>query len=156
MANNQGYYGQGAPQEQPNAFPQSNPWADQTSQQPQQYQYQQPQQQQQQPQSQQSQQPQQPFGAQAGYQPPPGPPPRRADTFNETSFVPESERGEQREMMENYEMNRSKPESQTDRDVATLQQEFPSLDGSLIAALYGDSQSLSATREMLQELAASK
>lgn len=55
--------------------------------------------------------------------------------------------------MENFEMNRTKPESQTDRDVATLQEEFPAVDGSLIAALYGDSQSLSGTREMLQELA---
>lgn len=52
-------------------------------------------------------------------------------------------------------MHRNKPESQTERDVATLQEEFPALDGSLIAAIYGDSQSLSATREMLQELASS-
>lgn len=50
-------------------------------------------------------------------------------------------------------MNRSQPESETDRDVAALQQQFPKLDGSLIAALYGDTQSLSATREMLTELA---
>jgi hypothetical protein len=50
-------------------------------------------------------------------------------------------------------MQNSKPESQTDRDVAQLQHEFPGLDGSLIAALYGDSQSLGATREMLRELA---
>lgn len=67
--------------------------------------------------------------------------------------MPQEERGEQREAMENFEMNRTKPESQTDRDVATLQEEFPAVDGSLIAALYGDSQSLSGTREMLQELA---
>lgn len=44
-------------------------------------------------------------------------------------------------------------ESAEDRDTATLQREFPDVDGSLIAALYGDSQSLSATREMLRELA---
>ena len=67
--------------------------------------------------------------------------------------MPQEERGEQREAMENFEMNRTKPESQTDRDVATLQEEFPAVDGSLIAALYSDSQSLSGTREMLQELA---
>lgn len=64
--------------------------------------------------------------------------------------------GEQREAMEQFELSRNKPESQTDRDVATLQEEFPGLDGSLIAALYGDSQSLSGTREMLQELASSQ
>jgi hypothetical protein len=36
---------------------------------------------------------------------------------------------------------------------AILQREFPKLDSSLIAAIYGDSSSLSATRELLQELA---
>jgi hypothetical protein len=35
---------------------------------------------------------------------------------------------------------------------AILEKEFPTIDGSLIAAIYGDSKSLSATREMLQEL----
>lgn len=68
--------------------------------------------------------------------------------------MPEGERGEQREAFEHFEMTNSKPESQTDRDVAQLAQEFPKLDSSLIAALYGDSQSIGATREMLQELAA--
>lgn len=58
--------------------------------------------------------------------------------------------------MEQFEMSRSKPESQTERDVAALQEEFPGLDGSLIAALYGDAQSVGATREMLQELAQSQ
>jgi hypothetical protein len=55
--------------------------------------------------------------------------------------------------MEQFEMTRSKPESETDRNVAMLQQEYPTIDGSLIAALYGDSNSLAATREMLQEIA---
>lgn len=91
------------------------------------------------------------------YQPPSGPPPgtapRKAGTFQESDFVPASERGEQREAMEQFEMTRSKPESETDRNVATLQQEYPAIDGSLIAALYGDSNSLAATREMLQEIA---
>ncbi|EMC95410.1 hypothetical protein BAUCODRAFT_540920 [Baudoinia panamericana UAMH 10762] len=100
------------------------------------------------------------------YAPPPGPPPgqwsqqqqqqqqpRRTDTFEESAFVPDEERGEQREALEQFEM--SKPQSQEDRDLETLQREFPSVDGSLIAALYGDSKSLPATREMLQELASS-
>nr|POE46965.1 hypothetical protein CFP56_00297 [Quercus suber] len=88
-----------------------------------------------------------------GYQPPPGPPPRRVGTFDETNFVPENERGEQREAMEQFELTKSGPEDTTDRDVAKLQQEFPNVDGSLIAAIYGDSKNLGATREMLQELA---
>jgi hypothetical protein len=33
-----------------------------------------------------------------------------------------------------------------------LQQEFPGIDSALIAAIYGDSKSLGATREMLQAL----
>jgi hypothetical protein len=57
--------------------------------------------------------------------------------------------------METFEMNRSKPESETDRAVATLQGEFPSVDGALIAALYSDSQSLGGTRELLHELSSS-
>lgn len=67
--------------------------------------------------------------------------------------MPADERGEQREAIEQFEMSRGQPESQSDRDVATLQQEFPTVDGSLIAALYSDSQSLSGTRETLKELA---
>jgi hypothetical protein len=66
--------------------------------------------------------------------------------------VPESERGEQFETMQEYEMNKKKPDSQEDKDVATLQKEFPDMDGSLIAAIYGDSKSLGPTRELLQEL----
>lgn len=68
--------------------------------------------------------------------------------------MPASERGEQREAIEQFEMNRSGPENETDRDVGALQQEFPAVDGSLIAALYSDTKSLSATREMLREIAA--
>ena len=36
--------------------------------------------------------------------------------------------------------------------MAQLQEEFPSVDGSLIAALYSDSGNLGATKEMLMEL----
>lgn len=54
--------------------------------------------------------------------------------------------------MEQFELTRAAPESQVDRDVATLQREFPETDGALIAALYGDSKDLGATREMLREL----
>ncbi|GAB7360392.1 hypothetical protein MBLNU230_g8349t1 [Neophaeotheca triangularis] len=79
-------------------------------------------------------------------------PPRRTGT---ESLVPESERGEQREAMEQFELSRGAPESQADRDVATLQREFPDADGALIAALYGDSKDLGATREMLRELSGS-
>lgn len=92
-----------------------------------------------------------------GYVPPPGPPPgqqpARSATFKETDFVPENERGEQREAMEQFELNKSGNESQTDRDVAQLQQEFPGVDGSLIAAIHSDNGNMGATREMLQELA---
>ncbi|KAI7056810.1 hypothetical protein KC352_g44301, partial [Hortaea werneckii] len=76
-------------------------------------------------------------------------------TFKESDFVPEGERGEQREAMEQFEMGR--PQTNEDRDMEDLQREFPSVDGSLIAALYGDSgKSAGATREMLRELAANQ
>ena len=92
-----------------------------------------------------------------GYAPPPGPPPGqaplgRSDTFKEGDFVPAGERGEQREAMQQFEMNKSGHESKEDRDVATLQQEYPTIDSSLVAALYSDTQDTGATREMLQEL----
>jgi hypothetical protein len=54
------------------------------------------------------------------------------------------------EYLQSYES--SKPESEDDRNQAMLQREFPNIDSSLIAAIYNDSKSLSATREMLQEL----
>ena len=128
--------------------PYNNPWSDQTgsstyntgdSQQYQAY----------------SQQPQQ--QQQGGFTAPPGPPPgqapKRSETFKAEDFVPANERGEQREVMEQFEMNHSGNESQQDRDVAELQRQFPGLDGSLIAALYSDAGSMGATREMLTELA---
>ncbi|KAK3650939.1 hypothetical protein LTR56_005990 [Elasticomyces elasticus] len=77
--------------------------------------------------------------------------PRRSATFKESDFVPTEERGEQREMLEHFEMSKGS-ESQEDRDIATLQREFPALDGSLVAALYSDSGSLGGTREMLREI----
>lgn len=52
--------------------------------------------------------------------------------------------------MQSYEAAGRKDDD--DRNVEILQREFPSIDGSLIAAIYGDSKSLSATREMLGEL----
>ena len=45
-------------------------------------------------------------------------------------------------------------ESQTDRDVAQLQREYPSVDGSLVAAIYSDG-GMGPARETLQELASS-
>lgn len=80
----------------------------------------------------------------------------KSSTFNENDFVPADERGEQREAMEQFEMTNSKPQSTDDRNVETLQQEFPSLDGSLVAAIYMDSKQMGAVREMLGELAGGK
>ncbi|KAM3415364.1 hypothetical protein BST61_g8893 [Cercospora zeina] len=131
-----------APQD---GLPSTNPWADQVPQSTNEQRRQEQQQQQQQQQQQ---------GA-SGYEPPPGPPPARAGTFDESTFVPDDQRGEQREALEQFEMNNTKPESQADRDVAQLAAEFPSIDSSLVAALYSDTQSLAAAREMLTELAAS-
>ena len=54
--------------------------------------------------------------------------------------------------MQQFEMNKEGSESQHDKDVAQLQQEYPSVDGSLIAAIYSDS-GMGAARETLQELA---
>ncbi|KAF2722347.1 hypothetical protein K431DRAFT_284041 [Polychaeton citri CBS 116435] len=83
-------------------------------------------------------------------------PPRKSATFQESDFVPESERGEQREMMEQFEMSKAGGETQEERDLEQLQREFPGLDGSLVAAIYGDSKNVGATREMLGELAGSQ
>jgi hypothetical protein len=60
------------------------------------------------------------------------------------------DRSHQIEVMQSYEAAGRKDEH--DQNVETLQREFPGIDGSLIAAIYGDSKSLSATREMLGEL----
>lgn len=85
-------------------------------------------------------------------------PPRRAETFD---LPPDTNRAEQVEALQTYEAAKAAEraeqgggtgQSQQDRDVETLQKEFPGMDGSLIAAIYGDSGSLSATREMLQAL----
>jgi hypothetical protein len=135
-------------------LPSSNPWSSETSQGPP-------------PQQQYQDQQQQQYG---DYAAPPGPPPGqqagqhpgqqpgqlpRSDTFKESDFIPESERGEQREAMQQFEMNKSGSASQQDRDVEQLQREFPGVDGSLIAALYSDSGNMGATKEMLMELASS-
>lgn len=170
MSNQGSYYDQGQnqnyqsqnpyQQDQPPAhnFNSNNPWADQSGNPPSQHQ-------------QYEQQQQQSYG---GYQAPPGPPPsqqqysgfasptgappgqapKRSETFREADFVPEAERGEQREAMQQFEMNQAGrgTQSQTDRDVEALEREFPSIDSSLIAALYSDAGSLGATREMLVEL----
>lgn len=80
--------------------------------------------------------------------PPPGQPPRRSDTSN---LLPQGqERTEQLETMQSYEA--SAPQNEDDKNQQILEREFPKIDGSLIAAIYGDSKSLSATREMLQVL----
>lgn len=146
------------------ALPSSNPWAEETGLQQNQPQLQQPLQPQQAYQSQQAPETQQ-WNSQASYQAPqyhasryqapPGPPPRRTDTFQDERIVPPEERGEQREAMENFELHNTKPESEADRAVAALSNEFPNIDSALIAALFSDSQNVGATREMLQELATS-
>jgi hypothetical protein len=92
----------------------------------------------------------QPQQQQSYHQPTPGI--TKSSTFNETDFIPASERGEQREAMEQFEISNSKPQSTDDRNVETLQQEFPGLDGSLVAAIYMDSKQMGAVREMLGEL----
>ena len=61
------------------------------------------------------------------------------------------DRSEQVETMQNYESRAS--QSQEDKDRAQLEKEFPTVDGSLVAALYGDSKNLAETRELLEELA---
>ena len=79
----------------------------------------------------------------------PNPPPRRVNT--EQVLPQGSDRTHQVEVLQSYEsVARS---NEDDDNVAVLQREFPKVDGSLIAALYGDSKSLSATREMLFALA---
>ncbi|KAH7392296.1 hypothetical protein DE146DRAFT_758023 [Phaeosphaeria sp. MPI-PUGE-AT-0046c] len=79
---------------------------------------------------------------------PPGLPPRRSAT--DLALPTGQDRSHQIEVMQSYEAAGRKDEH--DQNVETLQREFPKIDGSLIAAIYGDSQSLSATREMLGEL----
>jgi hypothetical protein len=124
MSNNQGYYDQSQGDQQ---LPSTNPWSQQTGNTPSYNSN--PQQQQQQyaayappggpPPQQQS---QSQYGS---YAPPTGPPPgqqqpKRSATFKESDFVPESERGEQREAIEHFEMTKGGNESQQDRDVAQV------------------------------------
>jgi hypothetical protein len=84
------------------------------------------------------------------YTPPPGLPPRRTGTTSEQALPQGQDRSHQVEVMQSYEMSR--PQTEEEQNQAILEREFPKIDGSLIAAIYGDSGSLSATREMLQEL----
>jgi hypothetical protein len=79
----------------------------------------------------------------------PNQPPRRVNT--EQALPQGSDRTHQVEVLQSYESAARGDED--DNNVAILQREFPKIDGSLIAAIYGDSKSLSATREMLMELA---
>ncbi|KAF2269762.1 hypothetical protein CC78DRAFT_239244 [Lojkania enalia] len=82
------------------------------------------------------------------FEQPPGLPPRRSAT--DLALPSGQDRAEQLETMQAYEA--SKQPSEDDNNQALLEREFPNIDGSLIAAIYGDSKSLSATREMLMEL----
>ncbi|KAF2702856.1 hypothetical protein K504DRAFT_393808 [Pleomassaria siparia CBS 279.74] len=76
-------------------------------------------------------------------------PQRRTDT----DLLPQgTDRTEQVETLQAYEA--TKGQSTEDKDQETLAREFPKIDSSLIAAIYGDSGSLGATREMLQALSA--
>lgn len=75
--------------------------------------------------------------------------PVRRDT--DDLLAGQEDRGEQIEHMQAYEATAR--ETNDDKDRAQLEKEFPNVDGSLIAALYSDTKDLSATREMLQELA---
>jgi len=79
---------------------------------------------------------------------PPVLPPRR--TATEMALPTGADRSHQIEVMQSYEAAGRKDDD--DDNVEVLQREFPKIDGSLIAAIYGDSKSLSATREMLQAL----
>lgn len=94
-----------------------------------------------------SQQPQNPSYTDSST-PPPGLPPRRSAT--DIALPTGQDRTHQIEVMQSYEAAGRKNED--DSNVEILAREFPKLDGSLIAAIYGDSKSLSATREMLQAL----
>jgi hypothetical protein len=83
------------------------------------------------------------------YQPPGYAPPRRTDT----DILPQgTDRTEQIETLQTFEAG--KEQSQADKDQETLAREYPKIDSSLIAAIYSDSNSLGATREMLQALSA--
>lgn len=66
-------------------------------------------------------------------------------------FVPQEEHGEQIEYMQTFENNRAPTTEEIDRE--ELGKQFPKVDGSLVAAIYGDcGGDMSACREMLQAL----
>ena len=89
-----------------------------------------------------------------GYAPPAGPPPGQSrgqapQLPDETArFVSADERGEQREALEHFEMSHHAQLSPDERNIEQLCREFPKLDGALVAAMYGDSKDMGASREM--------
>lgn len=93
---------------------------------------------------------------QGGFSAPQGPPPsqgiRRSDT--DQMLAQEGDRAAQVEHMQQYEANA--PQSEDDRNQAELQRQFPSIDSSLIAAIYNERKpDMAEIRELLQELGAS-
>lgn len=101
----------------------------------------------------QQQQPQQQQQHQGGYSAPQGPPPsqgvRRSDT--DQVLAHEGDRAAQVEHMQQYEANA--PQSEDDRNQADLQKQFPTIDSSLIAAIYNERKpDMAEIRELLQEL----
>ncbi|KIW05338.1 uncharacterized protein PV09_03857 [Verruconis gallopava] len=86
------------------------------------------------------------------YSTPGGPPGQRPLQRTDTdAALPQGrERSEQLEYMQSYEARAQQTDADKDQEI--LRKEFPNVDSSLIAALYADSESLSATREMLHEL----
>lgn len=90
-----------------------------------------------------------PSATDSRYAPPSGPPPQQPRTLN-AELPRDEDVGEQVETMQEYEAQ--VPASEDDRNQALLQKEFPGLDGSLIAAIYGDRKGMGEVRETLQEL----
>jgi uncharacterized repeat protein (TIGR03833 family) len=93
---------------------------------------------------------------QGGYSAPQGPPPsqgiRRSDT--DQVIAHEGDRAAQVEHMQQYEANA--PQSEDDRNQADLQKQFPTIDSSLIAAIYNERKpDMAEIRELLQELGSS-
>lgn len=77
--------------------------------------------------------------------------PARPSTRTLEDFVPQSERGEQVEYMQSYENSRAPTQEELDRE--TLGRQFPTVDGSVVAMIYGDcGGDMSSCREMLQAL----
>jgi hypothetical protein len=84
---------------------------------------------------------------------PPNPPLSHQQQLDnaDANFIPQGqERTAQIETLQSYEA--SVPQTEDEVNQATLQREFPSIDSSLIAAIYSDSKNMSEVREMLQEL----